>query len=150
LKKWKKTHYSLKEDYLRAVANIETLKDNIFYSIHANTRDYIRLTSDAIAEAFTQRARGPYTVTVAIDGLSPTSAQKVAKHLKAEGIHYRKVRGVRDESSAWIRLADAIAGFVRDVQENKPYTSTLYSYLTQQGLLSEIKNAGVSGSSDPT
>lgn len=147
--KWKKTHYKVKEVYLQALTNLEELKGNIFYAIYSNMRDYIRLTSYAIADAIIERARGEYIVTVAIDGISPKSALEVANVLKERRIRYRKVRGVRDESNAWIRLADAIAGFIRDAHENKAYAQRIYAYFRQQGFLREIKNAGVSGSSYP-
>ena len=35
-------------------------------------------------------------------------------------MHARKIVGVRDESEPLIRLADALAGFVRDAVEGKP------------------------------
>ena len=69
-----------------------------------------------------------------IDGLSKrVEQQQIAKQLKQEGVAYKKVRGAKDENSTWIRLADAIAGFSRDVYEDKPYTQNLYSEIQKKG-----------------
>ena len=64
-----------------------------------------------------------------IDGLDKKEEQQIAKQLKRSGVVYKKVRGARDEGNAWIRLADAIAGFSWDVYEDKPYIQSLRSDL---------------------
>ena len=40
--------------------------------------------------------------------------------MRKKGIRTEKVRGLKDERDEFIRLADAIAGFVRDAQEGSP------------------------------
>jgi hypothetical protein len=70
--------------------------------------------------------------------LNKKTARQISRRLKQEGVGQRKVRGIRDESSAWIRLVDAIAGFSRDAYEKKPYTQGLYSHMQQQGFLIEL------------
>lgn len=64
-----------------------------------------------------------------VDGLDKQEKQQIAKRLKQAGVVYKKVRGAKDEGSAWIRLADAIAGFSWDIYKNKPYTQSLHSDL---------------------
>ena len=54
------------------------------------------------------------------------------------GVVYKKVRGAKDEGNAWIRLADAIAGFSWDVYENKPYTQSLYPDMQKQGFFIQL------------
>ncbi len=46
---------------------------------------------------------------------------------------------IRDEGSAWIRLADAIAGFNWHVYENKPYTQTLFPEMQQKGYIIQLQ-----------
>lgn len=70
-----------------------------------------------------------------IDGLDKKSKQRISRQLKEKGVLYKKVRGKRDEGNAWIRLADAIAGFCRDTEENKPYTQSLNPMLDHKGFL---------------
>ena len=38
-------------------------------------------------------------------------------HMRRIRVPIRKVRGGRDESNALLRLADAMAGFIRDAEE---------------------------------
>ncbi len=136
--KWNSTYYTIKEDYLISVTNIQELKNCLFYSIHTNTRDYVRATVETIAQVIHQYVKNPCKVTVVIDGLDKKSKQQISRRLKQEGILYKKVRGIRDEGSAWIRLADAVAGFSRHAYENKPYTQTLYSEMQQKGFLIQL------------
>ncbi len=50
-----------------------------------------------------------------IDALSKTKRVEYGRHLHRLGLPARKVHGVaKEESNALIRLADAVAGFVRD------------------------------------
>jgi hypothetical protein len=148
--KWYKTHHRVKERYLQEIISLDPLKHNIFYATYENTTDYIPLTAETIIETLKQKITGEYVVTIGIDGLEGREVKEVTHIIKANKIRYRKVRGMRDESSAWIRLADAIAGFINDTQKNKPYTRAWYPQLQQAGFLIEIKKAGVSGSSNPT
>jgi hypothetical protein len=48
-----------------------------------------------------------------------------------------KVRGLRDESDAFIRLADAMAGFVRDWIEGEADLERLYHEAVVRGVLRE-------------
>ena len=71
-------------------------------------------------------------------GLDKKSKQRISRRLKEKGVVYKKVSGIRDEGSAWIRLADAIAGFSWHVYENKPYTQTLSPEMQQKGYLIQL------------
>ncbi len=135
--KWAKTHYLKKSQYLRAIPTITELNGCLFYSIYTDTQDYVSSTVDTIVGAVQQHVTdtSKYKLTVIVDGLNKKEKQQFAKQLKQGGVAYKKVRGARDESSAWIRLADAIAGFGRDIYEDKLYTQNLYSNIQQKGFL---------------
>ena len=130
--KWTKTHYDKKVQYLRTIATLSELKGCLFYSIYTDTRDYVGATVDTIARMVQQQVTDIEThgLIVVVDGLDKQERQQIAKRLKKAGVMYKKVRGARDEGSAWIRLADAIAGFRSDVYKNKPYTQSLHSDLS--------------------
>ena len=136
--KWTKTNHVRKENYLRAITYLTELKSCIFYAIHIDTRDYIGSTVDTVVRAIRQHVPDRYKATIVIDGLDKETVRGIAKRLKQKGVVCRKVRGVRDESSAWIRLADAIAGFGRHAYENKPYTLDLYREIQQRGFLIQL------------
>jgi len=46
--------------------------------------------------------------------------------------------GGREQSSALLRLADALAGLMRDFWEGQPYARDCYGNLIQNGLLVEL------------
>jgi hypothetical protein len=45
---------------------------------------------------------------------------------------------VRDESHAMIRLADAIAGFIREYEEGREYALVLYEAAVKNKMLTKI------------
>jgi hypothetical protein len=49
-----------------------------------------------------------------------------------------KVQGRRDESDEFIRLADAMAGFVRDALEGNQQMGVLFERARRQGLIEEV------------
>ncbi|MDE0554038.1 MAG: hypothetical protein OXI24_07490 [Candidatus Poribacteria bacterium] len=111
-----------------------------FFSTHTNTRDYIGVTVNTIARVIQQETTdtNTYQLIVVVDGMNEKEAQQAARLLKRQGVGAKKVRGAKDESSAWIRLADAIAGFSWDAYKNKPYTQNLYFHMQQQGFLIQL------------
>jgi hypothetical protein len=59
-----------------------------------------------------------FKTVVYIDGLAKSKRSFYSRELHRLGIATRKVQGVtRDENNALTRLADAVAGFVRDTIE---------------------------------
>jgi hypothetical protein len=83
------------------------------------------------------REEEEYSLTIVIDGLSKTDVQKVSTQLKSLNVHYHKIRGLEDEQSSFLRLADSIAGFLRDCQEQKRYTVPLLKRLQQAKMVIE-------------
>lgn len=61
-------------------------------------------------------------VTVIIDGLNNKEREVVRIELKKLKIKYNKIRGMKDEQSTFLRLSDAMAGFLREVFEKEEYT----------------------------
>ena len=79
-----------------------------------------------------------YKATVTVDGLSKTMAVRMGSEFRKLGVRTRKVVGKRDESTAIIRLADAIAGLVREAHEDRPEYKKLQSKLKRNKLLYEL------------
>lgn len=92
-------------------------------------RPYVELTTEAVARAVTAKQGRRAKLTVIIDGLNQAEVRRVGTGLRQRGLHVRKVRGLRDESDAILRLADAMAGFLRDLTEGCPYAQQLYAQL---------------------
>ena len=59
--------------------------------------------------------------------------------LKQLQIRYDNIRGIKDEQSAFIRLADCMAGFIRDHYEKHHYTDELFDLFKRRGIIIEAK-----------
>jgi len=115
--KWGKAQHSRRMDYLRRIFADPRFKGNLRYSVFQKPTNYDIATIMAIAKAvqFRKPAEG-YTTLVWVDGLSKTKRHEYGSELRKLGVPTSKVQGVaKDENNSLTRLADAIAGFVRDV-----------------------------------
>jgi len=68
---------------------------------------------------------------VFVDGLSKKLENRISKILRDLGVKIRKVRGVRDEANAIIRLADSVAGMVREIDEDKSKFKSFKRQITE-------------------
>jgi hypothetical protein len=75
---------------------------------------------------------------VFVDGLVYAERRRFAAGLRKLNVMVHKVQGRRDESDAFIRLADAMAGFIRDALEGDPSMSVLFQRARRQRLIEEV------------
>lgn len=135
--KWRKTSNAIKKTYLGRLLQINDLKRSIFYSKYRDSKEYPKLTSLTIAKAVLAKQEKNYSVTVVIDGLNDREREVVREELKKLKIKYRKIRGMKDEQSVFLRLADAMAGFLRDIDEEKKYTKSFLKRLQTAQIVTE-------------
>lgn len=125
--KWHRTAQDEKEKYLKEVFQQVILKGKIFYTAYRDKTSYKELTVLTIASAITTaKTSSNYKASVFIDGLQRSDVPIVGSQLRHIGIRTEKIRGLRDESNALIRLADAIAGFIRENLQGDVYTKEIY------------------------
>lgn len=125
--KWVKTKKDAKIAYLEKILTNKAFQKKIFYSLSKDVKAYREITLVAIASAITaSKENDQYEALVFIDGLQRGEVSKVATGLRRIGIRTEKVRGLRDESDALIRLTDAIAGFIRENEKDISYAKRLY------------------------
>ena len=137
--KWKSTSVSRKRAYLQGIFNIDDLQGGLFYAVYRDTKDYLRLVTLTIARAVMQFSQGrEHKATIYIDGLKKSEFSQVARYLSQTGVRRRKIRGLDDESSAYIRLADALAGFFRDYEEEKSYTKELFQLFSKRNFVRKL------------
>ncbi len=136
--KWHKSAVGRKIAYIKAVLACPIFQRTIFFSHYANSQAYVDLTVYTTAKAILQRAQDDYKATVIVDGLSGSQVRHFSNELRKLHIRIRKVRGARDEAEPGIRLADAFAGFLRDVQEGKEYAQELFQEATAIGVVREV------------
>ena len=103
--------------YIKKILLVRSFFHHIFYSVYHDTQTYVDLSILSTAKALFATTREPYEATVLVDGLGRAERRRYAAGLRSLNVAVRKVRGVKDESDEFIRLADAIAGFVRDALE---------------------------------
>jgi hypothetical protein len=114
------------------------LQQHLFAAKFETSKEYEALTTLTIAEAVNTVATSDYRVTIVIDGLSAASRHRVTRDLRKLKINYDKVVGGREQSSALLRLADALAGLMRDFWEGQPYAVDCYRGLIRRGLLVDL------------
>lgn len=139
IKKWHRAVFSRKVEYMRAILSSPLFAHTLFFAHYTETKAYLDLMVYTAARAILLKAQGPYKTTVIVDGLSQTEAPRFARGLRNLHISVRKVRGIKDKSDALIRLADALAGFVRDYREKKPYAQELYRTLHAERFIRELR-----------
>ncbi len=134
-RKWTKATRRQRHSYMTRVLQSTMLHGCLFYARFSQTTDYLPCVLHTTARALTISASGqPYQATVLIDGLQKGERPRVGQGLRQLKVAAKKVRGLRDESDEFIRLADATAGFVRDYLEGQAYVQYLY----QQGVSNQI------------
>lgn len=135
--KWKKISRNIKKKYLEELIHVKELKNAIFYATYKASKEYSKLTSFTIAKAVLAKESNNYTVTVIIDGLNDKERDIVREELKKLKIKYRKIRGMKDEQSIFLRLSDAMAGFLREVYEGEEYARQFIKRFEKANMITE-------------
>ncbi len=142
--KWGKTPFRVRQDYLLCVKQVQELRESLYYSVYAETIDYMSCVSTAISDAVSIKGLENYQVTIVIDGLYKKGIALVKAKLKKCKVRYSKVKGLKDEQIVFLRLADAIAGFLRDVHEGQGYAQRLYRQLQKEDIFMTHKKTRLS------
>lgn len=125
--KWMKSKKELKTAYFEKIIDSAQLKELVFCSVVEGSVAYRDTTVVAIASAINEYKNTPrYKASVFIDGLKKTEVKLVGLGLRRVGIHVEKVRGVRDESDALVRLADSVAGLTRANFEKVDFAEKIF------------------------
>jgi|SRR2546421_2772948 len=136
--KWKNTDNKLKEIFLQEIIKIDDLKKTLFYSVYSDTKKYNYSTALTVSKVVNGSVSGDYFVTVVIDGLNKKEADLMRINLRNLGVKYKTIRGMKDEQSVFLRLADALAGFVRDYLEGESYTKKIFADVERRKLIKEV------------
>jgi hypothetical protein len=137
-RKWTKTAYDRRLAYIRQALERPIFAGKLSFAVYRDTQDYATLTVKAIAAALSTKGAAEHDVTVLIDGLPRSQEQVVGLQLRRHGVNAKKVRGLKDENDALIRLADAMCGLVRDALEEQPAMCALFQRGIQAGVLRNL------------
>lgn len=138
-RKWARSNNQERQKYIELLLSNKKFTSSIFYSVHKGSGEFARLTMLATALAINERVTGDYKATVIIDGLDSSLYPRYASGLRGLKIKTEKVRGIRDEADEFIRLADSMAGFVRDYLDGIEWTKPFYKRAIAEGFIKETK-----------
>ncbi len=116
--KWNKTKFDSRIAYLDLILKELKGEKVLRYSIFKETSDYDLATILAISKAMHFQEPKQYKTLIYIDALAKMKKRWYGTELWKLGVSTYKIQGVtRDENNPMIRLADTIAGWVRDSLE---------------------------------
>jgi hypothetical protein len=138
-RKWYKTNRERRLAYISRIVDSGAFTNKIFFAHYQQTLEFFGLTIDTIAKAIELVAEESYEATVLIDGLSKSMRQHATEQLRKKSVKVRKLRGIDDESDALIRLADAMAGFVRLGLEGDAEFRSLFDQAISAQIIREVK-----------
>ena len=126
--------------YIQALTHDDSFAHTVYFAHYENTRSYVDLTILTTAKAILDRAKDkrPYEAHVYLDGMRRSEQGAFTAGLRKLHIKLRMARGLNDQSDEFIRLADAIAGFVRDSIEGQSNMKELYKRLQKKSILTKI------------
>jgi len=137
-KKWTKARPAERAAYMQAVIQSREFTGRIYYARYQDTRSYVDLMILSTAQALHAQGAARPSATIIVDGLERSERPRFAAGVRKLGIAVRKVRGARDEADELIRLADAVAGFVRDSLEGESAMQALFDQALRRGVIQEV------------
>lgn len=140
--RWSKTHVKYRKPYIEGILKIKALVGNVFFHLVPRGKEYLDHTADGAIAAVYEKAKRGDKATMYFDGFRETEVNQIRRYirpsLKSKGIR-AFVKGIpRDESSPFIRLADAICGLVRDAEEGQEWAQIMVKKLKDKEILKEI------------
>lgn len=138
--KWNKARYDLRKAYIERVARLSELKNTLFFDVFHNSKEYIQLTSLASAKTILKKAgKDEYKVSVFVDGMKKKEIELFSKGLRDLHVRTKKIRGVKkDENNIFIRLADALCGFIRDAQDGDEWAIKTLKKMMKDRIVKEL------------
>lgn len=117
--KWTKAKDEYRTAYIKAVLENPAFKGWLFSATYHDTQAYVDLTVSATAWAIQNYAQEEYKATVVVDGLQRSERHRFGATLRKSGISTQKIVGADDQKEPFIRLADALCGFIADAQQGR-------------------------------
>ncbi len=137
--KWSAAAAASKLAYLQAVLALPRLTGALRYALYQHVTQYFGPTVITVARAITLTAPPAYKATVFVDGLPKSHTRRFAAQLRQLGVRTEKVRSVRkEETTALLRLADALCGFVRAALAGHPPFPALLANAQSAGVVWEL------------
>jgi len=137
--KWTESKNESRKRYIKMILSSSLLEGKLHYAFYENTTKYLTLTILTTARAITILSLKDYKAVIYVDGLPKSLTKFFGKELRHLEIKTEKVRGVRkEETDCFIRLADALCGFVRAAIEGQKDYKALLAKARERKLIREL------------
>lgn len=126
-------------EYVQTILESKDFVGKIFFIRNNPQQNYDTATIQSICKVILTCA--PKTrPKIFVDALSASKVTEYSNSLKRQGVRFKKIRGVKKEdSSALMRLPDAIAGFLMDALFNSDKDmQAIYAKAIRRGTLVEL------------
>ncbi len=126
--KWSQSKTAQKKKYLTAIYSPAILRGSIYYRVtHKERLSYLEQTAVTVAQSLEKYSQyhhiTDYRASIIIDGLTDKAKTNIRPLIKQFVRQIEKIAGARDESDAIVRLADSIAGIVRESLDGKQWAT---------------------------
>lgn len=137
--KWNKSKDESRSAYIRLIFQEPVFKAKLYYAFYRQNTDYVSLTVQATASAIVSNSIELYKATIVVDGLRKSERQSFGSQLRKYGVRTEKVRGITEQANIFIRLADALCGYLRDALTGREEFRRSVDRAIKQGYLVEVK-----------
>jgi hypothetical protein len=139
--KWHRSRQG-REAYIESIFS-DNLHFRVYYQTFTGSElSYELATVQATANAIDAYCHSEgiteYKATIVIDGLHRSLQHRIGKLLRNLGIRTKSVRGERDETNPMIRLADAVAGIVRESSEGNARFKAIREDLERRSSITKL------------
>jgi len=147
-RKWYRAGRRQRTDFITRIMESGQRFGKIFYIVYKKPILFFLSWLEVIASALESVVQGDYRAQVYVDGIDHKKAAELTNTLRAKGVKLSFVKSARDETEAFIRLADRAAGLVRSASEQKGEYAKLLAETNTLGVINETKTTpwkGVAG-----
>lgn len=113
IRKWHKSKPERRMRYLQLVLSRGIGSGEVYVSRYRKPVSYFMAIAETIEKAIKDKAEENYQALVYIDGIDKKKARELTTLLRLRGIQLASIKGRRDDSEPFIRLADRWAGCIR-------------------------------------
>ncbi len=139
LLKWIENRDEVQLAYMQRVLALPMLQGHLHFAVYHQMTEYFALSVASTARAIRVHAQDDHKAIVLVDGLPKSLIPAFGRELRHYQVRTHKVRGVRkEEGDALMRLADALAGFVRDAKCGKERLAHLLEKANKQGIVRQV------------
>ena len=140
--KWTGTDYAHRLAYMRRVFDLRMFHNKLYYAAYQSIdAPVIEMVARGLVAAWQAHEPHDPIATAFIDGLPASKVQDVLRLLRDSDVPTQKVRGVgKDETSALIRLADSVCGFVRASLAEQEDMKTLFDRAYKRGAIQDARD----------